>query len=68
MPASLTNYFSSATNVPNAKIGDLEINPFSISHDAANPCGFNIYNNNSKVSIATDLGHIDDRIFKNLKE
>ena len=47
---------------------DLRIFPFSTYHDAAQPCGFNIYNNNSKISIATDLGHIDERIFKNLKD
>lgn len=46
---------------------DLRIFPFSTYHDAAEPCGFNIYNNNSKISIATDLGYIDDRIFNNLK-
>ncbi len=48
-------------------IGDLEILPFSIPHDAADPCAFNIYNENSKISIATDLGHVDDRILKNLE-
>ena len=47
---------------------DLRIFPFSTHHDAAEPCGFNIYNNNSKVSIATDLGHIDDTLFNNLKD
>lgn len=46
---------------------DLRIFPFSTPHDAAEPCGFNIYNNNSKISIATDLGYIDDKIFNNLK-
>ena len=50
------------------KIGDLDIQPFSIPHDAANPCGFNIYNNNSKISIATDLGHINDSILKSLEK
>ena len=50
------------------KIGDLAIKPFSIPHDAANPCGFNIYNNKSKLTIATDLGHIDDTLLDNLKE
>lgn len=49
------------------KFKDLRVFPFSTYHDAAEPCGFNIYNNNSKISIATDLGHIDDRIFNNLK-
>lgn len=30
-------------------IGDLKIHPFPIPHDAANPCGFNIYHNNKKL-------------------
>lgn len=46
---------------------DLRIFPFSTPHDAAEPCGFNIYNGNSKISVATDLGYIDDKIFNNLK-
>lgn len=50
------------------KIGDLAIKAFSIPHDAANPCGFNIYNNKSKLTIATDLGHMDDKLLSNLKE
>lgn len=49
------------------EFGDLRIFPFSTPHDAADPCGFNIYNNNSKISIATDLGYIDNTIFNNLK-
>lgn len=49
------------------EFNDLRIFPFSTPHDAAEPCGFNIYNNNSKISIATDLGYIDDKIFNNLK-
>lgn len=49
------------------EIGDLKINPFSIPHDAANPCGFNIYHNNNKISIATDLGHMNPEILNNLE-
>lgn len=49
-------------------IGDLAIKPFSIPHDAANPCGFNIYNNKSKLTIATDLGHMDSTLLNNLKD
>ena len=48
-------------------INDLEINPFSIHHDAANPCGFNFLNNNKKISIATDIGHMDNAILKKLE-
>ncbi len=50
------------------EIGDLIIHPFSIPHDAANPCGFNIYKDNKKISIATDIGHMTNKILKNLEE
>ena len=48
-------------------INDIEINPFSIHHDAANPCGFNFLNNDKKISIATDIGHMDNDILKKLE-
>lgn len=47
---------------------DLTIHPFSTPHDAANPCGFNIHNGKRKISIATDLGHMDNEIFNQLQE
>lgn len=50
------------------EIGDLKINPFSIPHDAANPCGFNIFQENKKLSIATDIGHMTKDILKCLEE
>lgn len=49
-------------------IGDLEINPFSIPHDAANPCGFNIQKDNKKISIATDIGHMTNSILEYLED
>lgn len=49
-------------------IGDLDIKPFSIPHDAANPCGFNIWKENKKISIATDIGHMTNEILKQLEE
>lgn len=55
-------------NDNNFEIGNLLIHPFSTPHDAANPCGFNIINGNKKISIATDLGHMQNDIFNNLKE
>jgi phosphoribosyl 1,2-cyclic phosphodiesterase len=54
-------------NDNNFEIGNLLIHPFSTPHDAANPCGFNIFSGNKKISIATDLGHMEDTIFENLK-
>jgi len=47
-------------------IGDIEIKPFPIPHDAANPCGFNLFNNKKKISIATDIGHINEEIMNHL--
>lgn len=49
------------------EIGDLQIKPFSIPHDAANPCGFNIFKDNKKISIATDIGHMTKSIVDNLE-
>jgi phosphoribosyl 1,2-cyclic phosphodiesterase len=49
-------------------IGDIDISPFSIPHDAANPCGFNFFKDNKKLSIATDIGHMDNKIIKQLEE
>ena len=50
------------------KVGDFTITPFSIPHDAADPCGFNICNGNKKISIATDLGHITEDIIYHLQQ
>jgi len=51
----------------NFEIGDLKILPFKIPHDAADPCGFNIYNRNEKISIATDLGHVTSKVLKHIE-
>ena len=50
------------------EIGDLKIHPFKIPHDAANPCGFNIFYKDKKISIATDLGHVTEEILYNLEK
>ena len=50
------------------EINDLQIKPFAIPHDAANPCGFNICKENNKISIATDIGHMTNGIIKNLED
>lgn len=62
--SNLKNYFNISERF---YINDLEILPFSIPHDAANPCGFNIYNSGQKISIATDLGHINKNIISHLQ-
>ena len=52
----------------NFEIGDLKIHSFSIPHDAANTCGFSLYKDDKKISIATDIGHMTNSILKNLEE
>ena len=51
----------------NFRIGNFNVFPFSIPHDAADPCGFNIYCNNKKISIATDIGYVSETLLENLK-
>lgn len=48
------------------QLNDLTIHPFSTPHDAANPCGFNIHNGTKRLSIATDLGHMNNDIISQL--
>lgn len=48
------------------KIGDFEVYPFSIPHDAVDPCGFNIFAGDKKITVATDIGHITDDIYNRL--
>ena len=49
-------------------IDDLEVLPFSIPHDAANPCGFNISKDqDNQISIATDIGHMTKSIVNTLE-
>lgn len=62
---NLKNYFDISKKF---SINDLDILPFSTPHDAANPCGFNIYNFNNKISIATDLGHMNKTILSHLEK
>lgn len=38
------------------RIGGMEIQPFSISHDAADPAGFTVTSGTRKMGVATDLG------------
>ena len=48
------------------QINDLLILPFSIPHDAIDPCGFSIFNETKKITIATDIGHIDEDLLKKM--
>ncbi len=49
------------------QIGDLEISPFHISHDAADPVAFRIACGKKKMAVATDLGVYTDYTIEHLK-
>ena len=54
-------YFHSGTNFT---IGDISITPFTIPHDAADPCGFVFESRTEQVrmAIATDLGYMPPNV------
>lgn len=47
-------------------LGTMKIEPFSISHDAADPVGFNLFCGSTKCSVATDLGFVTGGVKKAL--
>ncbi len=40
-------------------VGDMEVEPFSVQHDAVEPVGFVIRNREYKIGLATDLGEVN---------
>jgi len=60
-PAHLpaVEYFHSGTSFC---IGDLDITPFTIPHDAADPCGFVFAAEGLRMAIATDLGYMPPNV------
>lgn len=48
-------------------VGSLGVYPFETPHDAAQSCGFSIYDGKTKISIATDLGYVTKEILNSLK-
>jgi phosphoribosyl 1,2-cyclic phosphodiesterase len=59
-------YFHSGTNF---SIGDISITPFTIPHDAADPCGF-VFESQSesiRMAVATDLGYVPPNVRAALK-
>jgi phosphoribosyl 1,2-cyclic phosphodiesterase len=48
------------------EIGDMMIQPFSISHDAVDPVCYTMESGGHKIGIATDMGMFTDEIVENL--
>ena len=52
-------YFRAGSNF---SIGDIDITPFTIPHDAADPCGFVFENEGIRMALATDLGYMPPNV------
>ncbi|WP_284140635.1 MULTISPECIES: MBL fold metallo-hydrolase [unclassified Virgibacillus] len=48
--------------------GDMDVESFGVSHDAAEPMFYVFHHNGSKVAIVTDLGYVSDRIKKTVSD
>jgi hypothetical protein len=57
-------YFHSGTRF---SIGDIDITPFTIPHDAADPCGFVFEAEGIRMALATDLGYMPPNVKSALK-
>lgn len=48
--------------------GDIDVESFGVSHDAAEPMFYTFRNNNKKVALVTDLGYVSERIKKTVAD
>ena len=49
------------------QVGDIEVTPFTIPHDAADPVGFSFRAEGVKVGYATDLGYVPPNVRDHLR-
>lgn len=49
-------------------IGDMQVRPLSISHDAADPVAYLLKNGERKAGVITDLGNYDDALVEKLQK
>lgn len=49
------------------EIGKIGIRAFSIPHDALDPVGYNFFIDNTKLSLATDIGKMNDDVFTSIE-
>lgn len=65
---SLGRYKASDIHIFNGKfnVGDIEVTPFSIPHDAADPVGYTFSDGTRKLSVCTDMGYITDEVLNHV--
>lgn len=47
-------------------VGDIDVCSFPIPHDAAAPCGYNFWISGRKITVATDIGQMNEKVFLSL--
>ena len=50
------------------QLGDMEIEPFTISHDAADPVGYRLNHGGKSAAVATDMGTYSDYTIRHLQK
>ncbi len=48
-------------------IGNIEVHPFRIPHDANDPVGYSFLCKGKKLTIATDIGHMNEELLENIR-
>jgi len=48
-------------------VGDIEVTPFSIPHDAADPVAFTLESGGIKIGVVTDLGYVHEVVKQRVK-
>ncbi len=63
VPSSLRRTIAVGTEF---EVGDIKASSFSIPHDAASPVGYNLWSGKKKVTVATDIGKMSEKLFMSL--
>lgn len=50
----------------NIVVDDITVIPFEVSHDAVEPVGYTLRNEDSSLTIATDLGYVSNNVYEHL--
>lgn len=63
-PVNITNkaYFETGSEF---ELEGVAVRPFPIPHDATDPVGFCFFAENKKITVATDIGHINNELLDN---
>lgn len=64
----LPDFIKMYQNGESFDIGDIKVFPFPIPHDAVCPVGYNFYIENRKITVATDIGHINQELLNYLEK